>query len=396
VLLRWRRRWFGGLRGGFTARKGDEGRGGKDEQRGTDHGDAACRLAPQDATTFTRLAARYPRPVDLSVFFAGTGASAPSARRGLSASLIRAGGARILVDCGEGTQRQLVKTVGLPEIDVIAITHLHADHWLGLPGLLKTYDLRDRERPLELFGPAGLRAMLDRIAPTFGRVGYPLEVEELDVDESLRFDGYRLQTFATRHRGPSVGYVFIEDDRPGRFDADRARELGAEPGPEFGALQRGESVRGIDPALVVGASRRGRRIVFTGDTRPSDSTIVAASGADLLVHEGTFMADDRERAAETAHSTGVQAAEVARDAGVTMLAVQHVAAKVHAGELEREVQAVFERSVVVRDFDEIEIPLPDRGGPIHRRWHTRHVAAPDAEGETAAEQVDLVEQPAEA
>ncbi len=123
--------------------------------------------------------------------------------------LLRAGGDRILVDCGEGTQRQLVKTVGLPELDVILITHLHADHWLGLPGMLKTYDLRDRQRPLELFGPPGLRAMLDRIQPTFGKLGYPLDIEELDIDESLRFDGYRVQTFATRHRGASVGYVFV-------------------------------------------------------------------------------------------------------------------------------------------------------------------------------------------
>jgi ribonuclease Z len=355
---------------------------------------ARCRMArdagPADA-------ARYPRPVDLSVFFAGTGASAPSARRGLSATLVRAGGDRILVDCGEGTQRQLVKTVGLPEINVILITHLHADHWLGLPGMLKTYDLRDRERPLELFGPPGLRAMLDRIQPTFGKLGYPLDIEELDIDESLRFDGYRIQTFATRHRGASVGYVFVEDDRPGRFDAERARELGAEPGPEFGQLQRGESVRGIDPTDVMGPTRRGRRIVFTGDTRPSDATVIAATGADLLVHEGTFMDDDRERAAETAHSTGVQAAEVARDAGVGMLAVQHIAAKVHAGELEREVRAVFERSVVVRDFDEIELPLPDRGGPIHRRWSERLAAqAAQAEAETAPEQAGLGHAAAEA
>ncbi len=324
------------------------------------------------------------------MFFAGTGASAPSARRGLSATLLRAGGDRILVDCGEGTQRQLVKTVGLPEIDVILITHLHADHWLGLPGMLKTYDLRDRERPLELFGPPGLRAMLERIQPTFGKLGYPLDIVELDIDESLRFDGYRIQTFATRHRGASVGYVFVEDDRPGRFDAVRARELGAEPGPEFGQLQRGEVVRGIDPSQVMGETRPGRRIVFTGDTRPSDTTIVAASGADLLVHEGTFLDEDRDRAAETAHSTGVQAAEVARDAGVALLAVQHVAAKVHAGELEREVRAVFERSVVVRDFDEIEVPLRDRGTPVHRRWNDRSARAEgDGTSETTQEQAEL-------
>ncbi|MFT4036311.1 MAG: ribonuclease Z [Patulibacter sp.] len=314
--------------------------------------------------------------MDLSVFFAGTGASAPSARRGLSATLMRAGGDRILVDCGEGTQRQLLRTVGLPEVNVILVTHLHADHWLGLPGLLKTFDLRDRHTPLELFGPPGLRSTLERIQPVFGKLGYPLEIEELDVDESLRFDEYRIQTFATRHRGASLGYVFVEDDRPGRFDAERAIALGATPGPEFGQLQRGESVRGIDPAQVVGPTRRGRRIVFTGDTRPSDSTIVAAAGADLLIHEATFLDADRERAIETAHSTGRQAAEVARDADVRLLAANHVAARVHAGELEREIRETFERSVVVRDFDEIELPLPDRGDPVHRRW--RRDAAPSA------------------
>ncbi|MBO9532860.1 MAG: ribonuclease Z [Solirubrobacteraceae bacterium] len=327
--------------------------------------------------------------MDLSVFFAGTGASAPSARRGLSATLLRAGGDRLLVDCGEGTQRQLVRSVGLPELDVILITHLHADHWFGLPGLLKTFDLRDRQTPLELFGPPGLKGLLERIAPTFGKVGYPLDVEELDIDESLRFDGYRVQTFATRHRGPSLGYVFVEDDRPGRFDAERATELGAQPGPEFGQLQRGERVRGIDPSDVMGPPRAGRRIVFTGDTRPSDSTVVAATGADLLVHEGTFADAERERAGETAHSTGVQAAEVARDADVRLLAVNHIAARVHAGEMEREVRAVFERSVVVRDFDEIELPLRDRGDPVHRRWSERTPADRAATTkESAAEQED--------
>ncbi len=329
------------------------------------------------------------------MFFVGTGASSPSARRGLSATLIRAGGDRLLVDCGEGTQRQLVRSVGLPEIDTILITHLHADHWFGLPGMLKTFDLRDRQAPLEIFGPVGTRAMLDRVSAVHGKLGYPVTVEELDVDESLRFDGYRIQTFATRHRGPSIGYVFVEDDRPGRFDAERAVALGVEPGPEFGQLQRGETVRGVEPSQVMGETRRGRRIVFTGDTRPSDSTVVAASGADLLVHEGTFAAADRERALETAHSTGEQAAQIAADAGVKLLVITHVAARVHGGELEREAQAVFERTVVARDFDEVELPLPDRGDPIHHTWSDRRrvladaqtqVALADATAETAVEQ----------
>lgn len=317
--------------------------------------------------------------MDLSIFFAGTGASAPSARRGLSATLVRAGGDRLLIDCGEGTQRQLVKSVGLGELDAVFLTHLHADHWFGLPGMLKTFDLRERTKPLEIYGPAGTRATLERVAPVYGRLGYQLAIEEVDVDESLRFDGYRMQTFATRHRGATVGWVFVEDDRPGRFDPERATALGAQPGPEFGQLQRGEAVRGIAPEQVMGPARRGRRIVFSGDTRPSDTTVVAAMGADVLVHEATFGHEDAERAAETAHSTGVQAAQVARDADVGLLVCTHVAARVHAGELEREVRAVFERSVVARDFDEIELPLPDRGPPVHRRWRDRVTAEPAAE-----------------
>lgn len=320
------------------------------------------------------------------MFFAGTGASSPSARRGLSATLLRAGGDRLLVDCGEGTQRQLVRSVGLPEIDTVLLTHLHADHWFGLPGMLKTFDLRDRETPLEIYGPIGTRAMLDRVAPVHGKLGYSVTIEELDIDESLRFDGYRIQTFATRHRGPSVGYVFLEDDRPGRFDAARAAALGIEPGPEFGQLQRGETVRGVEPSQVMGETRRGRRIVFTGDTRPSDATVVAASGADLLIHEGTFSAADSARAAETAHSTGEQAAQVAADAGVKLLVITHVAARVHGGELEREAQAVFANTIVARDFDEVEVPLPDRGDPVHITWSERRRLA--AEAESAAEQAE--------
>ncbi|MDQ8043809.1 MAG: MBL fold metallo-hydrolase [Patulibacter sp.] len=281
------------------------------------------------------------------------------------------------------------------------LTHLHADHWFGLPGMLKSFDLRDREKPLEIFGPPGTRAILKQVEPVYGRLGYRLDIEELDADESLRFDGYRVQTFATRHRGPSIGYVFLEDDRPGRFDAGRAVELGIEPGPEFGQLQRGETVRGVEPSQVMGETRRGRRVVFTGDTRPSDSTVVAATGADLLIHEGTFVTEDKARAAETAHSTGAQAAQVAADAGVKLLALTHVAARVHVSQLEQEAREVFDNTIVVRDFDEIELPLPDRGDPVHHRWSDRrreqHEAAQaaaagapqaTAERENAPEQAD--------
>jgi ribonuclease Z len=334
-------------------------------------------------------AGRYPRLVDLSVFFAGTGASAPSARRGLSATLLRAGGDRLLIDCGEGTQRQLIRSVGLVDLDAIFLTHLHADHWFGLPGMLKSYDMRDRDRPIELFGPRGTKALIASMKPVFGRLNYELTIEEVEPGESLRFDEYRMQTYATRHRGPAVGWVFLEDDRPGRFDVDRARELGVTEGPDFGRLQRGESVDGIDSSQVVGPGRRGRRVVFTGDTRPTDATVVAATGADLLVHEATFVDEDKARAAETGHSTGRQAAQIAADAGVHMLALNHVASRVFVGELEQQVHEVFPSAIIARDFDEIEIPMPDRGPPVHTRWRDRPARV--AEGEAAAGAAPLTE-----
>jgi ribonuclease Z len=159
--------------------------------------------------------------MDLSLFFAGTGGSVPTARRGLPALLLRAGGDRLLFDCGEGTQRQLLRSIGLPELDAVFLTHYHADHWLGLPGMLKTFDLRGREAPLTVYGPPGLRAIFDAMRPAYGRVSYPLRLEELGRHDEVGFGGYAVSSFPVEHRIPAYGYAFVEDDRPGRFDPRR-------------------------------------------------------------------------------------------------------------------------------------------------------------------------------
>jgi len=301
--------------------------------------------------------------MDLSLFFAGTAGSVPSARRGLPALLLRAGGDRLLFDCGEGTQQQLLRSIGLPEIDAVFVTHYHLDHWLGLLGMIKTFDLRARERPLTVHGPPGLRALFEAMRPVIGRTGYALEPVELEPHDEVRFGSYVIAAFPVDHRVPAYGYAYIEDDRPGRFDAAAARALGVPEGPDFGRLQRGEQVAGVRPEEVVGPPRPGRRIVVSGDTRPYQTTEVYAHDADVLVHEATFLEDERARARETAHSTAGQAAALAKEAGVRLLALTHLSTRYFPRDVRDEARAMFPATVVPRDFDAIEIPFPERGEP---------------------------------
>jgi ribonuclease Z len=304
----------------------------------------------------------------MSVFFAGTAGSIPTARRGLPAILVRRGADRILVDCGEGTQRQLVGSVGLMDLTEVFLTHFHADHWLGLPGLLKTFDLRARERPLSIHGPRGLRELLGPVLRAAGRTRYELRLIELDPGEQLERDGYRIAAVPVAHRGPAFGYVFYEESRPGEFDPLRARELGLTPGPEFGRVQRGETIRDVSPEQVMGPARAGRKLVLSGDTRPCEQLRIAAHEADLLVHESTFAAEETERAAETGHSTAGQAAQLAKDAEVRMLALIHFSTRYPVGRLRDEARAIFEPTVLPRDFDSVDIPFPERGAPELVRW----------------------------
>ena len=306
--------------------------------------------------------------MDLSLFFAGTAGSVPTARRGLPAMLLRRGGDRLLFDCGEGTQRQLLRTIGLPDIDAVFLTHHHADHWLGLPGMLKSFDLRDRNAPLAVYGPPGTAELMRIMRIVYGRLRYPFSVVELEPGDDVRFDGYDVAAFNVRHRTLAYGYAIVEDVRPGRFDDKLASELGVPFGPDFGRLQRGEIVNGVLPEQVIGPERPGRKVVLSGDTAPCEMVRVAAHRADVLVHEATFTEEERERALETGHSTARQAAELAREAQVRLLALTHLSTRYGGGEIRDEARAVFERTVVPRDCDLIEVPFPEKGEPELERF----------------------------
>jgi ribonuclease Z len=305
--------------------------------------------------------------MDLEVTFLGTGASAPSARRSTAAVLVARGGERLLFDCGEGTQRQMQKSIGLTQVDEIYLTHFHADHMMGLPGLLKTYDLTDRDTALRVYGPPGLKELFTVLRPLIGRLRYPLELEELKAGERVDHDEYAVESFEAAHNVRAFGWALIEDDRPGRFDPEVAKGLGVREGPDFARLQRGEEVEGssgtVKPEQVMGETREGRIVVITGDTAPSPQTVAAAADADLLIHDASFAEEDAQRAAETGHSTLGQAAAVAAEAHVRLLALVHISARYHVGKVLDEAREVFPKCVAPRDFDQIVIPFPERGAP---------------------------------
>jgi len=305
--------------------------------------------------------------MDLSVAFLGTGGAVPSARRNTASLLVSRGGERLLFDCGEGTQRQMQRSLGLVQVDEIYLTHFHADHVLGLPGLLKTYDLTERERPLALYGPRGLRDFVQSLSRVIGKLGYGLELVELEPDDAIDLDGAEVRPFPVEHSVRALGYALVEAERPGRFDPEAAGRLGVAEGPAFAALQRGETVEGsagpVEPAQVLGESRPGRTVAITGDTAPSRTTVEVARGAELLVHDASFAEEEAQRAAETGHSTVGQAAAVAREAEVKLLALVHISSRYHVGKVLEDAREVFASSVAPRDFDLIEIPFPERGEP---------------------------------
>ena len=307
--------------------------------------------------------------MDLDVVFLGTAGSMPTAQRAPAALLVRRGGDKLLFDCAEGTQRQLLRSsVGLLELEEVFVTHFHADHVLGLPGMFKTFALRGREIPLAVYGPRGLADLLGSWKRVVGRLTYEVEIVELGPGDVLERDGYRLATFGVAHGVSSLGWSLIEATRPGRFDVEEANALGIPDGPERGALQRGDQVtlpdgRTVTPEQVLGAPRPGRKLVLTGDTAPADEIAEAAWGADVLVTEATFSDEERERAEETKHQTATQAAHLARRANVGMLALTHLSNRYFGPEIAREARGIFAETVVPRDFDVIEVPFAERGPP---------------------------------
>jgi ribonuclease Z len=307
--------------------------------------------------------------VDLDIVFLGTSGSMPTAQRAPSATLVRRGGERLLFDCAEGTQRQLLRSaVGLVELREVFLTHYHADHYLGLPGMLKTFALRGRTLPITIYGPPGLRDLFAALKRIFGRLTYRYDLVELQPGTELERGDYVLRTFPVAHEVAALGYALVERDRPGRFDVEAADALGVPAGPERGALQAGESVtlpdeRTITPDSVLGPPRRGRKLVLAGDTAPAASVVEASYRADVLVHEATFCEEERERAHETAHTTAVDAAEIARRSEVGLLVLTHLSNRYFGPDVAREARATFPETVVPKDFDVVEIPFPERGPP---------------------------------
>jgi ribonuclease Z len=305
--------------------------------------------------------------MDLDVVFLGTGGSVPTARRATACLLLRRGGDRLLFDCGEGAQRQMHGSTGIVQVDGIFLTHYHADHYLGLPGLLKTYDLQGREAPLRIYGPRGLIGLFDAIRRIVGKTKYTVELVELDSGEAIEFDGYEVRAFPVEHGVTAYGYALVERERPGRFDPDAAVRLGVEEGPAWGALQRGEEVSGANGAVrpedVMGEPRPGRKVVLTGDSAVCKATRVAADHAELLIHDGSFAEEEADRARETGHSTAREAAQLARDASVGMLALVHVSSRYNIGAVLEEARQEFKVTEAPRDFDTIEVPFAERGAP---------------------------------
>lgn len=303
----------------------------------------------------------------LALRFLGTVASRPTIERGVSSLVIVREGDTLMFDCGEGTQRQMMRYGISFALNDIFISHWHHDHFLGLLGLLRTLSLQGRTDVLRIWGPRGAQRVL-RQADLLGheRLSFPLEVTELSDGDDIRRQDFRVRPFSVDHRGArALGFALVEDERRGRFNPDLARQLGVPEGPLWGRLHRGEAItlddgRVITAEALVGPTRPGRTVVYTGDTRPCDATVEMARGANVLVHEATFGDEEMERAHETGHSTAREAATIAARAGVGRLILTHISARYSrdTSDLEAQAREVFRPTVVARDGFEVDVPFP--------------------------------------
>jgi ribonuclease Z len=308
--------------------------------------------------------------MSLTVRFLGTSASRPTVERNVTAVTVIREGETLLFDCGEGTQRQMMRFGTSFALTDIFFTHMHADHMLGIIGLHRTLALQGRTELMRLWGPRGSTELLGQAIALGGeRNPFPLEITEIVPDTPIQRRGYAIVPYPVDHKDKAaVGYSIVEEIRLGRFNPDRARELGIPEGPAWGKLHKGQAVtlddgRVVEPSDLVGPPRPARKIVLTGDTRPCPATIAAAEGADLLIHEATFADDEQPRAAETGHSTAREAAEVARAASVGQLVLTHLSARysLNASELLQQAREVFPNTVIARDGMEIDVAFAHEG-----------------------------------
>ena len=303
--------------------------------------------------------------MSLRITFLGTAASIPTENRALSAVAIKREGELFLFDCGEGTQRQMMTAkIGFNRKTKIFITHMHGDHILGIPGLLQTMSLLGRDKPLQIYGPEGIAEFVDAIRRTVRfTLRFPVEIYEIDEGLICKERDYEIHARWVEHSVPSLAYALIEKQRPGRFNPEKALTLGVPKGPLWSRLQRGEDVklpdgRIVKPSDVLGPPRRGRKIVYVGDTRPSNSIIEFASEADVLIHEATFADDLAERAEEEMHSTPSGAALIAREAKVKLLVLTHISARYRETDaLLEQARRIFPNVMIAEDLMNIDVPL---------------------------------------
>ncbi len=321
---------------------------------------------------FSIPVSRYIRPM-LAVTFLGTSAARPTVERNVSALALVREGETLLFECGEGTQRQMMRYGVSFALSEIFFTHFHADHFLGVIGLIRTLGLQARAEPMTLYGPRGAKKVLGQaIQLGVERVPFEVDIREVKPGDVIgdggrgKREGYGIHVFATEHGGGSVGYALKEHERRGRFHVEKARAAGIPEGPLWGKLSKGESIELADGRKLtaegfVGPPRPGRLVVFTGDTRPCASVVDAAQGADLLIHEATFGEEEKDRAKETGHSTAKEAAQVALAAHAKKLVLSHVSARysISAEELVKEAREVFRETVVAKDGMTIEVPFRD-------------------------------------
>jgi ribonuclease Z len=303
----------------------------------------------------------------LNITFLGTAGSLPTPDRNPSAVLINREGKLILFDCGEGTQRQMMRArTGMMHLDYIFLSHLHADHMLGIPGLLETMAFQGRKEPLTIAGPMRTIDLVER----FDSMGYysrnfEVRASELDPGDIVRMDGYEVEAVRTDHSVQSLGFCLREDERTGRFNRDAAVAMGVPPGPLFGKLQKGQSIeingKTITPDQVLGPKRPGRKVVYTGDTRPCKPIEDVSRDADLLIHDGALADDMIDWAMESKHSTTGEAAKLAKRAGVKKLILTHVSSRYSedVAPLLADARRQFEHSYVAEDLMRVEIKLRD-------------------------------------
>src|ERR1041385_3765908 len=309
----------------------------------------------------------------LSVTFLGTSAARPTVERNVSGVAVVREGETLLFECGEGTQRQMMRYGVSFALSEIFFTHFHADHFLGVIGLIRTLGLQTREEPMHLYGPKGAKRLLKQaIELGVERVPFEINITEVKPGDVLpeftdrQGSDYDIHVFATEHGGSSVGYALKEHERRGRFDVEKAKAAGIPEGPLWGKLTKGEAIelpdgRRLTAEGFVGDARPGRTTAFTGDTRPCAATVDAAREADLLIHEATFGEEERERARDTGHSTAKEAAQVALASKAKRLILSHVSARysISADELVKEAREVFPNSSVAKDGLEVDVPFAE-------------------------------------